>query len=77
MKLICKECESELEFTDLHEDGTEILIKPCEECLNAASDKGYDAGYEEGYKEGYADGKKEMEAEMDKLEDEIEELKNA
>ena len=91
MKLTCEECESELEFTDLHEDGTELIIKPCKSCMDfiysTAYDSGYDAGlencgcteydYEEGYDEGYVDGKAEMEAEIDNLKDEIEELKNA
>jgi hypothetical protein len=82
MKLICKECESELEFTDLHEDGTELMVKPCKECLEVTFDNGYDAGlencgcteadYDEGYKEGHADAKSEADDEIAELKEQIE-----
>jgi len=67
MKLICKECESELEFTDLYGDGTELVVNDCfcvKERAESAYNDGYRAGlgdancdddWNDGYKEGYAE----------------------
>lgn len=87
MKIICHECESELEIVDLHEDGSEILVKPCKDCAKAEFDSGYEDGlsncgctendYEEGYKEGYDEAKGEYETRIDELKEQISELKES
>lgn len=33
MKITCHECKSELEVIDLHDDGSEILVKLCKEMV--------------------------------------------
>ena len=86
MKLICKECESELEFTDLHEDGTEILIKPCKYCIDDVGSNAYDNGFEAGlddcpcseedYQEGYNEAEAYYQEKLDEANDRIKELED-
>ena len=72
MKMICRECRSEL-YVKLDYENV-YLVEPCEMCLerlNAeirykeellmekdeeAYDEGYQEGHDEGYKEGYGEG---------------------
>ncbi len=81
MKLTCKECEGELSFTDLHEDGSELVITPCDTCQNQAYENGHSDGleecpcteddYAEGERDGYAaaqDEVAELKARIAKLE---------
>jgi hypothetical protein len=67
MKLICKECENELEFEPLDLDETETIVKPCKFCMekieNGVSESSYDSGYEAGYDSGVDSGY--MEGEQD------------
>ena len=55
MKLTCKECEEELEFTELDLTCGELIVKPCAVCLKEAEDACFEAGYDEGYQEGKED----------------------
>lgn len=32
--------------------GTDLIVEPCEDCLNAKGEKEYNKGYKEGYSEG-------------------------
>jgi len=36
----------------------QVVVSPCEKCLQ----KEYDAGYEDGHKQGHEDGKKDYES---------------
>ena len=80
MKLTCKECESELMFTDLHEDGTEIIVDPCRECGKIAYDNGFEAGLgdcpcsEEDYQEGYNEAESYYQGQIEDLNERIKEL---
>ena len=81
MKITCHECESKLEVIDLHDDGSEILVKPCKSCLDDANESGYDSGLEacpcseEDYQEGYNEAEAYYQEKIDILNEEIAELK--
>lgn len=85
MKITCYECKSELEIIDLHNDGSEILIKPCKSCLDDISSTAYDKGYQDGlsdcpcseedYQEGYNEAEAYYQEKIDLLNEKIAELK--
>lgn len=82
MKITCHECvRSELEIIDLHDDGSEILVKPCKECAKEQYDNGYNDGRndcgcsEEDYQEGYNEAEAYYQEKIDILNKEIAELK--
>ena len=56
MKLTCKECGEELNFTELDLSNEELVVKPCKTCIDNADQSGYDAGQDNGYESGYSDG---------------------
>ena len=86
MKITCHECESELEIIDLHDDGSEILVKLCKSCLGDIGSTAYDSGYqagqddcpcsEEDYQEGYNEAEEYYQEKIDRLEDKISDLED-
>ena len=82
MKITCHECESELEFIDLHDDQSELLIKPCKECAKEQYDNGYEDGLnncgcsEDDYQEGYNEAEEYYQEKIDRLEDKISDLED-
>lgn len=71
MKLTCDNCGEDLKFRELDLTKEEVIVEPCETCLEQANSRGYDTGieagsdeeyqdgYDEGYKVGFEEGKEE------------------
>jgi flagellar biosynthesis/type III secretory pathway protein FliH len=67
MILTCENCGEDLKFKELDLSKEELIVVPCENCIDKAENAGYDTGvdagseedYQEGYDEGYKEGYKE------------------
>jgi len=51
----CNVCGANLE-ANTATTGVIVFVEPCEKCLAAAREEGYNDGYNEGYSKGYDKG---------------------